>query len=211
MSSGEVQQRVLALVDLALPLSSYPSSEKIVEGIAKATLLLQVVQQAKTTLTYHVICTTKPDTNSCSNTMRELIKSRCEGSDMLQRCLQTPLCAIADLAGVPKPVHSSETLTDCNSRLKRWLGTKHHEGIVNGEFKSLLLNVQAGPEFIAKAAQTASKGLKYCGPPVQETIRTCVSQHAYSNKWTITSVLLSSPSSTHTVSDSSHFPHEKIN
>ncbi len=77
-TTPKVQQRMLALVDLALPLGSCPAAESIVEGIAKAGLLFQVAQQAARPLAYNIMCTSKPDTTSCSMAMRDLARGKRE-------------------------------------------------------------------------------------------------------------------------------------
>ena len=87
-------QHVLALLDLSLPVGSHHNGREIVEGIAKATLLLQVAQQSKTSLAYNILCSSKPEFNSSIASMKQLLGptrvKQCEGF-RLHACLHATL------------------------------------------------------------------------------------------------------------------------
>ena len=56
-------QIILALVDLALPENSHHNSTEIVEGISRATLLLQAASQCKTSLSCNYLCSSNAVVN----------------------------------------------------------------------------------------------------------------------------------------------------
>ena len=68
--------RILTLFDLALPLCAH--NEALVEAVAKSCILFQTVEQSCTSLTYSVICSSKPDFRNSLTQVKTLIRSKCE-------------------------------------------------------------------------------------------------------------------------------------
>lgn len=67
---SDAHQHVLALVDLSLPRGADP--EQLIEAVARSCLLLQAVQQCRTSLAYNVLCSSKADYNQALTTLKGL-------------------------------------------------------------------------------------------------------------------------------------------
>ncbi|KAG1657385.1 hypothetical protein FOA52_007585 [Chlamydomonas sp. UWO 241] len=104
-------QKVLALLDLALPAAT-TTSVHLLEAIAKSCQLLQAVAQCKTSLAYNVLASSKPTVQSYAKHFRELYKPK-HGKP-----------------GEFVTLHNSTNMfRDVENRLEKWFGTPKHDEI----------------------------------------------------------------------------------